>query len=189
MSSENQDYGIPYEIVQEEKDMNVKRKYWDIAIGLQEVDYLKPSSYLNELADKNIEGKLSNQEIEDLLYTYYEKETPAERERRTKECDIVSNRIVELLNYDGISLTPASLKSLHRYLFHDIYQDAGEFRTVNISKKEPILDGETVKYANYFMIEDTLKYDLDEERNRQYTGLQSPEIVSRIARFTSAICQ
>ncbi len=32
MNSESRDYGIPYEIIQEEKDTNVKRKYWGQAI-------------------------------------------------------------------------------------------------------------------------------------------------------------
>lgn len=179
----------PYEIVPEEKNKDIKRKYWEIAIGLQDVDNLKPSSYLGELADSNIEGTLSNREIEELLYTHYEKETPEEKEARTKECDIVSNRIVELLNYDGMALSPASLKSIHKYLFHDIYPDAGEFRKVNIFKKEPILNGNTVKYANYFMIEEALKYDFAEEMQQKYTSLPPEAVIKRIAEFTSSVWQ
>ena len=56
------------------------------------------------------------------------------------------------------------LSCIHKYLFDDIYDFAGKFRTYNISKKEPILNGESVKYANYFMITDTFQYDFEEEK-------------------------
>lgn len=50
----------------------VKQLQWDMAIGLQEVDDLKPSSYLEKLMDENISGKLSIDQIEKGLRTYYE---------------------------------------------------------------------------------------------------------------------
>ena len=55
----------PYEIDFEEyirhTDASKKDKTlaWSTAIGLQQVDGLKPSSYLYETAKKNIEGELS----------------------------------------------------------------------------------------------------------------------------------
>ena len=76
-------------------------KYWDAAIGLQKVDNLEPSSYLYELKDKNIKGVLTNKEIEDLLYKKYETETEEEIANRKKECDIVVNRMAEILSERG----------------------------------------------------------------------------------------
>ncbi len=35
-----------YDKVQEESDPKVKRLYWNIAFGLQDVDGLKPSKYM-----------------------------------------------------------------------------------------------------------------------------------------------
>ena len=43
-------------------------EYWNIAIGLQKVDDLEPSSYLLELKEKNEKNILINEEIENLLY-------------------------------------------------------------------------------------------------------------------------
>ena len=59
-----------------------KQEYWKTAIGLQEVDQLKPSKYLLELSKKNIEEKLSNQEIEKLLYSHYTNKSKEEEIER-----------------------------------------------------------------------------------------------------------
>ena len=46
---------------------------WAMAIGLQDVDGLKTSDYLYELAIRNIEGELSFDEVEELLDDYHSK--------------------------------------------------------------------------------------------------------------------
>ena len=45
---------------------------WSTAIGLQAVDGLKTSEYLNGLARRNIEGEISMEEVNKLLDEYYE---------------------------------------------------------------------------------------------------------------------
>ena len=45
---------------------------WSTAIGLQAVDGLKTSEYLNGLARRNIEGEISMEEVDKLLDEYYE---------------------------------------------------------------------------------------------------------------------
>ena len=45
---------------------------WSTAIGLQAVDGLKTSEYLNGLARRNIEGEISMDEVNKLLDEYYE---------------------------------------------------------------------------------------------------------------------
>ena len=44
---------------------------WSTAIGLQAVDGLKTSDYLNELARRNIEGEITMVEVDKLLDDYY----------------------------------------------------------------------------------------------------------------------
>lgn len=180
-----------YEVKKYEYDTVQKKKNWNAAIGLQKVDKLEPSNYLRDLAQKNVEGKISNNEIENLLYEWYSVENGkiGSNEKKLCECDIVSNRIVKLLETDGFLLHPSTLKSIHKYLFKDIYEFAGEFRTANISKKEKVLNGASVKYCNYFMMEDTLNYDFDEERKQNYSSMSNEDIVSRISTFTSRIWQ
>jgi len=164
-----------------------KESCWDAAIGLQQVDGLEVSDYLRELSHKEIEGELSHYEIEELLYKKYKDENI--EVGRQKEADIVSTRIVALLQEDGFTLSPVTLKHIHKFLFEGIYSHAGEFRKYNISKNEPILGGRSVKYANYQMIEDTFAYDFEQEKRKSYAGLSSEEVIKRIAEFTSAIWQ
>lgn len=46
---------------------------WQIAIGLQDVDDLKVSQVLIELARRHIEGKITIEEVEQRIWEYYNK--------------------------------------------------------------------------------------------------------------------
>ena len=46
---------------------------WQIAIGLQDVDNLKVSQVLIELARRHIEGEISIEEVERLIWEYHNK--------------------------------------------------------------------------------------------------------------------
>ena len=39
----------------------IKKLQWDMAIGLQQVDNLKPSKYLEQISKKNVSGELKVQ--------------------------------------------------------------------------------------------------------------------------------
>lgn len=170
-------------------------KYWDIAIGLQKVDDLEPSEYLYELKKKNIDNVLTNKEIETLLYKKYENETDEEKLKRQKECDIVTNRMVEILASKGhFRLIPENFCLYHGILFKNVFDQlqekyVGRFRDYNISKKEPILNGDTVIYSDYREIKTTLEYDLRSENEIDYKQLNKHEIINKITSFTSRIWQ
>ena len=73
---------------------------WRTAIGLQDVDGLKPSAYLIDTAREHIEGDISLWEVRQRIESYYESRTAREdtgNDERTKEADTVSYRITELL--------------------------------------------------------------------------------------------
>lgn len=184
-----------YDVVEYEKDKKIKKENWEMAVGLNEVDGLKPSSYLKELINDSIEGKSTYLEIETKLHNYYKSQDITKQEiRDNKECDIVSTRIAEILEDGSFTFSPIYLKSIHRRLFENIFEGelegwAGKFREINITKKEPILDGDTVTYANHFDILDYLKYDFEEEKSKDYTKLSQEQQVQRVAKFTSAIWQ
>lgn len=174
---------------------NNLNEYWDIAIGLQKVDNLEPSKYLYELKDKNINNILSNAEIEELLYKKYDNETKEEKIARQKECDIVSNRMVEILSSKGsFRLIPDNFALYHGILFKNVFNQleekyVGRFRDYNISKKEPILNGESVIYSDYREIKNTLDYDMKTEQSIKYNKLSKSEIIDNITSFTSRIWQ
>ena len=81
---------------QQEPDKKYKGYAWQTAIGLQAVDGLKPSEYLVDAAIQNIEGKITLDEVKNLLDSYYE-EKPQKNHDRTEEADKVSIRIAKIL--------------------------------------------------------------------------------------------
>ena len=115
----------------------IKQLEWDMAIGLQEVDNLKPSKYLEKLLDDNVNGIMTIDEVKESLRAYYvEKENNAEINHNELECDFVSTRIVELLQQDNFELSVDYLKYVHKYLFQDVYEFAGEFRKIDFSNSK-----------------------------------------------------
>ena len=184
-----------YDKIEELKNRDLKKENWEIAIGLNKVDGLNPSPYLKELILESVNGESSYKEIEEKLHRYYENRDLSKREERnTRECDIVSTRIAELLEDGSFIFSPIYLKSIHKYLFDGVFEDsiknyAGVFRDYNISKKEEVLNGKSVVYGNYQDLMEYLKYDFEEEKNIDYTKLSPEKQVERISKFTSAIWQ
>lgn len=58
-----------------------------------------------------------------------------------------------------------------------------------MTKKEPILNGDTVNYQSYNMILASLKYDLEEEKEQDYLNFNDEQLINRICEFTSRIWQ
>lgn len=168
-----------------------KREYWDVAFGLQEVDNLKPSRYLRELAEEHVEGKKTYYEVSDALDNYYT-EVGQNKNTDEGEADSVSKAIYEILSDEAFSFDVLTYKNYHKKLFEGLNPELfhpGEFRTTNITKKEAILGGDTVQYQPFFQIESALKFDFDEERQKNYAAMTDVEKVQRIAEFTSRIWQ
>lgn len=194
MSNVNDLYEIKYEKLGESEDEQEKQRYWSIAFGLQEVDNLVPSKYMVNLAKENIKGIKTYEKVEQDITTYY-KDLPINNINKSeKEADEVSLRIVRILNDNTFSFNYLTLKQYHKELFYGVDiglsgKYIGNFRDYNISKKEPILNNDSVQYASYSMIEDTLRYDFDEERQQKYLKMTKAEQVERIAEFTSRIWQ
>ena len=185
---------IKYERIGETEDSKQKQLNWNIAFGLQAVDNLKPSKYMVDLATENIIGKKSYEIVEDEIKQYYENADKNKKDKEEKEADEVSVRIVKILNDKAFTFNYLTLKQYHKKLFENIdigidEKYIGEFRDYNITKNEPILNGETVQYADYSMIEETLKYDFEEETNQRYTEKTEKEKLERLCTFTSHIWQ
>ena len=163
---------------------------WQTAIGLQDVDGLKPSEYLYETAKKNIDGEISIDEAGKLINSYYEsKSVRLENELRTEEADKVSARIARILSDNSFTFSPTQYISIHRELFMGIYPHAGKIRDYNISKKEWVLDGDTVSYGNASDLMEILEYDFSQERKFRFNGLTMEETIRHLAQFISRIWQ
>lgn len=168
----------------------IKQLQWDMAIGLQEVDNLKPSKYLEKLLEEEVEGNLTIEEVEKALKDYYiEKENKNEVNRNELECDFVSARIVELLNKDNFDLSVDYLKYIHKFLFQDVYEFAGEFRKIDFSKHEKILNNNSVVYGDYNTLTESLEYDIALEKEKNYKEMNIVEVINNITKFSSNIWQ
>lgn len=179
------------EYIKESELDTVNRGYvWSTAIGLQAVDGLKPSSYLIDTAIKNIEGKITLKEAQNLIDTYYE-ESPASTsdDDRTEEADKVASRIAQILSETAFSFSPLEYLSIHKKLFKGIYNHAGKMRTYNITKKEWVLDGATVVYGSASQLKATLEYDFSQEKEFSYKNLMMDEIIHHLALFISRLWQ
>ena len=166
-----------------------KAKVWKTAIGLQQVDGLKPSDYLITTAKQNIEGDISIDEVKQRIDSYYKQSPVKDTENRTEEADKVSARIVEILNEQTFTFSPAEYLTIHRRLFQDMYSHAGKIRDYNITKKEWALNGETVLYASAESLKATLEYDLEQEKKFSFKGLNQQEIIEHIVHFISSLWQ
>ena len=168
----------------------LKKTEWDMAIGLQEVDNLKPSKHLENLLEENIIGKLSLDAVKEELRTYdVEKEKKNEVDYNELECDFVSTRIVELLQEDKFELSVDYLKYVHKYLFQDVYKFAGNFREVDFSKAEIILNKDSVAYGDSNTLKESLEYDISQELEKDYKEMNMVEVINNITNFSSNIWQ
>lgn len=130
----------------DQKSYQEKYNYWATAIGLQDVDGLKPSPFLIDIANRSIKGELSLQEVKQELSAYYEEKDKHNTNEKEKEADIVSTNITTILTSPGFSFSLDSLLSIHKYLFNEVFSLAGEIRTVGISKKKSGSSMEKVYY-------------------------------------------
>ena len=179
-------------IRQGEPDKKEKGQIWQTAIGLQQVDGLKPSEYLIQTAILNIEGDITFEEVKNRIDNYYKTQVARQNDKeddRTEEADKVSARIAEILSEKTFSFSPVSYLNIHRRLFNGICKFAGKIRDYNITKSEWVLDGETVFYADADTLKATLEYDFEQEKKFDYKGLNTQQIIEHIAHFISYLWQ
>ena len=190
--SEEKNWQLEFQeyIRQGEPEQIEKSRAWQTAIGLQAVDGLQTSAYLLDTAKEHIEGKIDIDEAQKRIQSYYEESNDRmEAEDETREADIVSARIAKLLGEKTFQFSPAEWLSIHRRLFEGVFEHAGQIRTYNITKKEWVLNGETVIYASCSSIKEVLDYDFNTEKQFSYEGLSMAESVKHLAKFASDIWQ
>ena len=163
---------------------------WSTAIGLQAVDGLRTSAYLNELARRNIEGEISIDEVGRLLDNYYESKTTREADDDDKEeADKASKNIKQILSVKTFDFSTNGYISLHRRIFDGVLLRAGKIRDYDITKKEWILKGDTVNYLNWEDLRRALDYDIAQEKAFDFTRLTLEEFVRHLCLFVSGLWQ
>ena len=177
-------------IKQNEPEKAEKSSIWQTAIGLQDVDNLKTSDYLLETVKEHIDGNIKIADVKNRIHNYYLNRSKRKiKESDTKEADIVATRIAEILSEKTFQFSPTEWISIHKRLFKDVFPHAGIIRNYNISKKEWVLNGESVIYASFNSIKDSIDYDFNNEKNFSYNTLAIKEFIKHISKFTSDIWQ
>ena len=163
---------------------------WSTAIGLQAVDGLKTSDYLNQLAQRNIEGEISIDEVERLLNSYYESKVRRDTNDDDKEeADKASKNIKRILSSKTFDFSTKGYISVHRRIFEGVLKHAGELRKYDIVKREWVLEGDTVSYLNWEDLHRAIDHDIEQERNYSYKGIGNDELVAHVAKFVSGMWQ
>ena len=177
-------------IRQGEPQKKARADAWRVAIGLQAVDGLKTSAYLQETARRNIEGDITIDEAKELVNQYYIKKTAHdEGDANVEEADKVSTNISKLLQTDSFTYSVAGFAAIHRAIFNGVFKHAGRFRDYDITKKECVLRGDSVLYAHWEDLQMTLQYDLEQERQFDYRSLEKVQLVEHVAMFVSGLWQ
>lgn len=189
MSNEKWNLELSEYIKRGEPEEKEKAKAWETAIGLQDVDGLKPSEYLLDTAKEHIEGNINIDEAKRRINNYYEQSTERKSEENTEEADKVSVQIAEILNENAFNFSPTEILNIHKRLFTGIYDSAGKYRDYNFTKKEWILNDDTVTYSSYETLKETIEYDFEQERKFSYKDLSLDETISHLCRFISNIWQ
>lgn len=161
---------------------------WDVSIGLQAVDGLEVSEHLKEVAEHHIEGRLNMEQAKERISTYYSEHKEL-CGTGVDEADKVAANIVEILNDPSFLFSPAGFVGIHKKLFHNVFKFAGQIREYNITKKEPVLDGDTVRYAHKADLVGALNHDFEKEKRFSYQELTQEQMVEHIAHFIADIWQ
>ncbi len=177
-------------IRQGEPQKRERAEAWRVAIGLQAVDGLKTSEYLQETARRNIEGEITIDEARELVKQYYVKKTTHDAgDEEKEEADKVSGNISKLLQTDAFTYGVAGLAAIHRAIFEGVFKHAGRFRDYDISKKEWVLQNDSVLYGRWQDLRMTIEYDLEQERQFDYTALNKDQMIAHLAKFVANLWQ
>lgn len=177
-------------IKQGEPGKKEKASIWRTAIGLQAVDGLETSDYLKETARKHIEGEIGIDEARKLIRSYYQSKSFREPDDEQKqEADKVAANITKILSADTLDFSAQGLIALHRRIFEGVFKHAGKIRTYNITKKEWVLKGDTVRYLNWEDLNRALDFDIEQEKSFSYKGISSDSLIAHVTKFVSGLWQ
>ena len=168
-----------------------RRHYWAVAIGLQAVDGLEVSADVRQLAKDYEHGTYTLEQTGEIIRKKY---AQASQDSATPEAeaDLVSQRIVELLAQNSFTFAPEMLSHIHAYLFQDLpagIYHPGEYKTQRLIKRENILNGDSVLYADPTMIEMSLAHLFREEGAAGRGAALEGEQLESFARFIALLWQ
>ena len=100
---------------------------------------------------------------------------------------LVSLNIVNLISNPFIIKSVFDIKKIHKILFSDLYEWAGDNRKINMYKEEPLLDGLSVIYSDYKNIDNDLSKLDSIFTNIKWNKLTHKEIIDKIVVIISRL--
>lgn len=98
---------------------------------------------------------------------------------------------IKLLDIDKIAikgqLDLPHIQLVHKYIFGDIYEWAGEIRILNIEKAESVLSGLSVEYSDYSLIENDVNRVLNYMNNLDWLSLERSDLVDIFVKNTASL--
>ena len=105
------------------------------------------------------------------------------------EAEISSVNMMLLYEKGFDDFSSAGICKIHKSLFGDIYDWAGEYRLINIMKREPLLAGKSVWYSDSDNIETDLEKIWTKIKAVDWCKLTKEEFVELVARLFPEIWQ
>lgn len=105
------------------------------------------------------------------------------------EADITNLAMTALYERKYKDFNSVTLCDIHRTVFGQIYEWAGEYRTIQMIKREEILGGDTVRYAYPQDIKKQLTAAMKEIKTLKRSGNNDRDVVFRLVRIIAAIWQ
>lgn len=110
-----------------------------------------------------------------------------EEELNKAESDILALAVVKLKNSDFKINNVFDYLTIHKLLFNELYNWAGEIRTIDIYKSEEILGGKSIDYVKAFYIQTALNDLNNEFKKVRWNNLTAVEKINKICYFTSEV--
>ena len=108
---------------------------------------------------------------------------------RKAEADVTNIAMTAIYERRYDKFDTETLCDIHRAVFGQIYEWAGEFRTIQIVKREDVLGGDTVRYAKPENIKKELAAATKEIKKLKRDGGNDRDVVFRMVRIIAAIWQ
>ena len=108
---------------------------------------------------------------------------------QTAEADITGISMAAIYHYKYDKFNAETLKDINRTILGQIFDWAGEYRTIQMVKHEDALGGDTVRYSYPKEIKKQLNDSMKEITKLKRTGSNDKDIVFRMVRIIAQIWQ
>jgi len=133
---------------------------------------IKRDPYLNEYGVlKNLLGIIDDVELEQA------------------ESDITAMTMASHREIIPEKVTYEHLLAIHKHIFNDIYEWAGQIRTIPLTKGEKVLGGDTVLYSQPDDIEKNARAAIDEMNSIDWPALSNREKAEHMANLIARVWQ